>query len=449
MTRALTLLSNQVTLRPALSDSPTADFRLAGVVVGSFLTVMLGWAALAPLDSAARAPGQISVYGHDQVVAHREGGVLAAVDVVEGQHVRAGQVLAQLAPDEVGATAAALRARAIALQAQQARLEAETRGLARIAWPGSFSTLAGDDQAAATAAQQVQQAEFDADLRTLHVQSASAASRAQGLVSQLTAGQGALQSNTREQELLDQQLTGVRTLAAKGFAPQNSLRALERSDAELSSTRAQIEANVAQYHQQIVESNLGAEGARSQFTQAALSALRETEDELSEVAPKLQAASAQLERGTLRAQTDGVVTGLTVFSPGAVVAPGQPLMEIVPANPRLVVNARLAANDTQGLHMGQTAEVRLMASGASSRATLKGKLTELSADSFVDEHTGRTYFTATVTVPESELRRLDGAAGAIRPGVPVEVMLSLQHRTAFEYLFEPLTQSLWRSFRQR
>jgi HlyD family secretion protein len=449
MTDSLSLPTDETAPLTPLSDSPIADLRLAGAVVGGFLAIMLGWATLAQLDSAARAPGRVSVYGHDQIVAHREGGVLARIDVTEGQHVRAGQELAQLAPDEIGAEVAALRSHIILFRAQQARLEAETQGLTHIPWPPLFGNLVGYDLAAATAAIQAQQAQLDVDLRTMRLQSAAASSRAQGLIVEVAAGQGELQSNVREQELLNQQLVGVRSLAAKGFAPQNSLRALERSDAELQSSHDQIQANIAQYRQQITESALTAASVRSQFVQAALTALRQTDEELAEATPKLQAADAQLQRGTLRAQTDGVVTGLSVFSPGAVVPPGQELMEIVPTNPRLVVETKLAAADIEGARVGQQAEVRLAASGG---IILKGTLTELSADSFVDEHTGRAFYTATVTVPETELHRVAGANGdrdILRPGLPVEVMIPIQRRSALDYLLGPLQQSLWRSFRQR
>jgi len=452
MSDSLPLSAGETTPIPSLNDSPLADLRLAGLLVGGFVAVMLGWAAVAQLDSAATAPGQVTVYGHDQIVAHREGGVLATLSVTEGQHVRAGQELAQLAPEEVGANANALHARMISLRAQQARLQSESQGLTQIVWPAQFASLNGADLATATAAMKAQQAQLVADFRTMRLQSAAASSRAQGLVSQVAAGESALQSNATEEALLDQQLTGTRSLAAKGFAPQNALRALERSDAELQSAHEQIEANIAQYRQQIAESGLTAAGVRSQFAQAAVAGLRETEEEIEEVTPKLQAADAQLERGTLRAQTDGVVTGLTVFFPGAVVAPGQQLMEIVPTNPRVVVETKLSANDIQGLHVGQKAQVRLTAPGANNGVILQGVLSELSADSFVDEHTGRAFYTATVTVPQTEMHRFasfGGDGNNLRPGTPVQVMIPTQRRSAVDYLFGPLTQSLWKAFRQR
>jgi HlyD family secretion protein len=432
-------------------DSPKPDLRAALAIVGLLGAVFLSWANLAPLDAAATAAGQIEVSGHNQIVAHREGGVLASVDVVEGQHVRAGQVLAHLAPEDVGAEVSALSAQVVSLQAQQARLLAELQGQASITWPQSFSSLSGDDRTAMQAALRIQQVQFEADLGELRAQSAVSASHAMGLAQQVAGGEGELRSNQREQALLDQQLVGIRALAAKGYAPLNSVRALERSDAELSGAHDQIQANIAQYRDQIAQDALSQRGLHKQFMQVAASGLRDVGDQLSVDLPKLQAAKAQLDRGTLRAQADGVVTGLSVFAPGTVVGPGQVLMQVVPSHPSLVIEARLAANDIRGVHIGQRAQVRVPALGSRGDPILRGAVTDLSADSFMDEHTGRRFYLVTVSVPLSQLKLLDRSDGAdvFRAGMPAQVTIPLRERTALDYLFGPLTQSLGGAFHER
>ena len=435
-----------------VDDDPSREIRNGLIVLGGFVALILGWSAITPLDSAAVAPGQISVSGHSQVVQHREGGVVARVDVVEGQHVRANQVLVELAPEDVGAQVRSLDAEAISLEAQRARLNAELQGLPHIQWPADFATMTGDDLAAAKDAMKSQQAQFDSGVGALHAQQGMAARKAQGLSEQISGSQSQLDSLTRQQTLIDQQLTGVRSLAARGFASQNSIRALERTQADLAGSHGQVAANIADYRQQILESQLQSSTLERQRRESAAASLRETEDQLNTVAPKLEAARLQLARGTLRAQTDGVVTGLSVFTAGSVVEPGQRLMEIVPTRPVLVVEARIAASQIEGVHVGQKSEVRFMSLSARGAPILSGQVTRLSADSFADEKTGLSFYTAEVTVPKSQLdlvSRVRGADSAIRPGVPVAVTIPLQKRTAFEYLFEPLTQALWTSFRQR
>jgi HlyD family secretion protein len=435
-----------------VDDDPSKEIRHGLIVLGVFVALILGWSAITPLDSAAVASGQISVSGHSQIVQHREGGVVARVDVVEGEHVKANQVLMELAPEDVGAQVKSLSAESISLQAQRARLNAELQGSPRIEWPAEFAGMAGDDLAAAKDAMKSQQAQFDSGLGALHAQQGMAQRKAQGLAEQVTGSQSQLESVTRQQTLIDQQLTGVKSLAAKGFASQNSIRALERTAADLAGSRGQFAANIADYRQQILQTQLEASTLERQRREQAANALRETEDQLNTVQPKLEAAKLQLARGTLRAQTDGVVTGLSVFASGSVVEPGQRLMEIVPSRPVLVVDARIAASQIEGVHVGQKGQVRFMSLSARGAPILNGVVTKVSADSFADEKTGISFYTAEVTAPKSELDRvtkLSGADSAIRPGVPVQVTIPLQKRTAFEYLFSPLTQALWTSFRQR
>ena len=432
-------------------DDPGTEIRSGAVIIAVFVGLFVLWAATTPLDAAATASGQISVSGHDQIVQHREGGVVASVDVVEGQHVSAGQVLMELAPEDVGAQARSLRAQMISLEAQRARLTAEVEGKTSIQWPDSFATLTGDDLRTALDATQSQQAQFNAGLGALRAEQAINARKAEGFSQQIAGSQGQLESVTRQQALLDQQLQGVRSLAAKGYASQNTVRNLESTAADLSGSRAQHAADIADFHQQQAEALLESSSLEKQRSQTAASALRETEDQLNDVSPKYEAVRAQLERGTLRAQSDGTVTGLSVFAPGAVVAPGQKLMEVVPSHPTLVVDGRLAAADVEGVRVGRKAEVRLMSLSTRSVPALNGVVTQISADSFVDDRTGQSYYTVQVTVPQSELdlvRKVRDADSGIRPGVPVQVVIPLHKRTAFQYLFDPLTQSLWSSFRR-
>lgn len=433
-------------------DDPTRDIRGGQLIIGGFVGMLLLWAAITPLDAAATASGQITVSGHDQIVQHREGGVVAAIDVVEGQAVKAGQVLVELAPEDVGAQVRAFRAQQISLQAQRARLLAEVENKPTITWPDSFATLSGDDLVTAREAMKSQETQFSAGLAALSAQQATLSRKAAGLRQQIEGGQGQLASLAKQETLLDQQLQGVRALAAKGFASQNSVRVLERNDADLAGARAQQAGNLGDFRQQVAQAALQSRDLEAQRSLASSASLRETEDQLNDITPKLAAVQAQLERGTLRAQSDGQVAGLAVFSPGAVVSPGQKLMEIVPTRRALVVDARLPAADIEGVRPGRAADVRLLSPGARQTPVLKGLVSRLSADSFTDERTGQSYFTVEVTVPQSQLAPLDQASGAdsgIRPGAPASVAIPLRRRNAIDYLFEPFSQALWRSFRQR
>ncbi|HKX21637.1 MAG TPA: HlyD family efflux transporter periplasmic adaptor subunit [Rhizorhapis sp.] len=172
---------------------------------------------------------------------------------------------------------------------------------------------------------------------------------------------------------------------------------------------------------------------------------------LAELLPKYNAAKDQLERTRIRAPATGTVVGLNVFTVGGVIAPGQRLMDVVPDKAMLVIEAKVSPNDADDLVIGQKAEIRFAGLHERELPILAGQVTRLSADSFQDERTGESYYTAEVTVPPAELKIIQDVRGrnfALRSGMPVQVLVPLKKRTALQYAFEPLTQSLWRSFRQ-
>jgi HlyD family secretion protein len=252
--------------------------------------------------------------------------------------------------------------------------------------------------------------------------------------------------------LIGEELQGVKSLAAEGFAPLTRVRSLERNQAELTGQRGQYAASVAQAQEQSGEARLQSLELDKQRAEDISSQLRDVAFQLNEAVPKLSAAKDQLARDQVRAPVDGVVVGLSVFTVGGVISPGQKLMDIVPDHAALVIDARLAPSDADEIHVGQDVEVKFPSLHDRTIPVLKGTLSKLSADSFADEKTGARYFEAEATVPEETLNRLktaDGGRFELKPGLPAEVLIPLRRRTALQYLFEPLTEAVWRSFREK
>jgi HlyD family secretion protein len=179
--------------------------------------------------------------------------------------------------------------------------------------------------------------------------------------------------------------------------------------------------------------------------------LRDTQTRLSEVLPKLVATREQLERAKVRAPATGQVVGLSVFTIGGVVAPGQTLMDIVPDNRKLVIQAQVSPQDADDVYVGQHAQIRFSSVHDRTLPLLTGQVRTISADSFTDEKTGRSYFRSEIEVPPAELRQVRGVLGhgQLRPGLPVEVVLNVRKRTALQYILEPLTMSWWSSLREQ
>jgi len=435
----------------AAEDDPHVEIWFGGAIILAFFVVFLGWAALTPLDAAAYASGQVAVAGHRQEVQHREGGVVRRIDVREGQYVRAGDILVELVGADVAAAEQSLVSQVVGLQAQRARLQAEAAGVPAIQWPGELTGLTGVARLQADKAMAVQQAEFHSRGDDLASHKAVLRQRMGELDEQVDGYRRQLAAALEQQRLIVEELTDVKSLADQGYAPMSQVRALQRSQADLEGRRGELTAQIAQARQQSGEMRLQILQLVADQNQEISKDLRDVEFQLNDLTPRLAAARDQMARTLVRAPTSGTVVGLTVFTVGGVVAPGQRLLDVVPDRTQLVIQAQIAPGNIDGLHVGQTTEVRL---GERDRALpiLRGTLTTLSADSLVNERTGARYFTAEVTIPPSQLAILKAARVAdfeIRPGLPAQVIIPTAKRTALQYILEPLTKTLWRSFRER
>ncbi len=452
-------MSTQIVLPPALGarspshdlGDPTRDIRIGLILAVAFFVVFLGWAAFARLDAAAYAPGVLEVSGQRQTVQHRDGGVVSQIFVREGQRVVRGQLLMRLAAADVRAQERALSAQAIRLLSQRARLEAEESGAARVSPPAEFAALPVEDRDDAAAALRLQQSELVARRATLSAQRGAFQQRSQQSLSQGKGYGTQVVSSVEQLRLIDQQIAALKPLADRGFVSLTRLRELERVRAEMIGQRGQYSASVAQTQSAAQESRINVIEAERTFRERTALDLREVDTRLSDVLPKLAAARDQLARTDVRATATGAVLALTVFTPGGVIGPGQKLMDIVPENAPLRIQARVALDDADDLSVGQSTLIKFPSLHERDLPNLTGRLTRLSADAITDEKTGQSYFTAEVLVPRDQIKLLKDARGQafeLRAGMPVQVLVPLRQRTALSYALEPLVGSFWASFRE-
>jgi HlyD family secretion protein len=182
------------------------------------------------------------------------------------------------------------------------------------------------------------------------------------------------------------------------------------------------------------------------------SQLRDVEFQLNDAQPKLSAARDLFARQEIKAPAGGKVVGLTMYTVGGVIAPGQKIMDIVPDKVALVIEARVSPQDADDIAVGHEVEVKFPSLHDRSVPVLKGTLTKLSADSFIDEKTNNRYFQVEATVPQEVLDRLklaDNGKFELKSGLPAQVLIPLHKRTALQYLIQPLSDSIWRSFREK
>jgi HlyD family secretion protein len=429
------------------AGDPTREIRIGIRVAIAFFVIFLGWAALMPLDAGVHAAGQIAVMGNRQSVQHRDGGVVSAIHVREGQHVRAGDVLVELSTPELKASERALTSDYLTLLAQRARLMAERTGQRSFAAPPEFASIPAEDRELASQALSLQRSEMGARAGSDVAQKSVLGERAGQLREQQGGYVKQRESLKRQQVLIQQELDGLMSVAAKGYASMNRVRQLQRAQADLEGQEAAMTAEYARAGEGIGETRMQSLSVTRSRLESIESDLKDTQAKLSETLPKLVATRQQLQQSQVRSPVTGQVVGLTVFTVGGVVQAGQTLMDVVPDGKELVVRVSVNPGDADDIFIGQPAQVRFVSVHNRSLPLFTGKVRTMSADSFTDEKSGRSFFKADIVVPESELNRVRSVLGngELRPGLPVEAVLTVRKRTALQYMLEPLTGALWRS----
>ena len=443
-------MSEALVLRPhdeVEAGNPSNEVRLGTIIAVAFFVVFLGWLALVPLDSGVHAQGAIAVAGNRQSVQHRDGGVVTAIHVREGQHVRAGDVLVELSAPELRAAERALTSDYLTLLAQRARLLAESGGQRDFAVPAEFASLPAEDRELAQQAIALQRSEMRARAGSDSAQRSVLGQRAGQLVQQQSGYVKQREALERQQQLIQQELDGLMSVAAKGYASMNRVRQLQRAQADLEGQEAAMRAEYARAGEGIGETRMQSLSVTRGRLESIEGDLKDTQSKLSETLPKLVATREQLQRSLVRSPATGQVVGLTVFTIGGVVRPGDTLMEVVPDGRELIIRAQINPADADDVFVGQEAQVRFVTVHNRSLPLFSGTVKTMSADSFSDEKSGRSYFRSEIVVPESEFARVRSALGngELRPGLPVEIVMTVRKRTALQYLLEPLTGVMWRS----
>lgn len=433
------------------ADAPGRDIRLGAAIFVAFFVIFLGWAAFARLDAGAYAQGEVAVSGNRQAVQHREGGVVSALKVAEGDHVVRGQILVELASGELVASERGLTGQVYALLAQRARMTAERDRLGAVPTPPELIGLPSEDQALADEAMRLQRLQFSARRVGRGTETGVLSQRSQQLEQQIAGLERQIASNLEQRRLIVEELDGVRSLAAQGYAPLTRVRALERTAASLEGEEGSLRAQVARAREAIGETRLEMSGVTTRLNEDVAEQLKQVEVQLNELRPRLAETRAQIARNQVRAPATGQVVGLSVFTVGGVIQPGQVLMEIVPDDASQVIVASVSPADIDNLRPGLSTEVKFPGLRDRNPPIIHGRVTRISADRLTSETASgaHPFYRVEIVVPAEEMARLGPSAANIRPGMPVEVVVVTRKRTALQYLFEPLTRSLFRSGSER
>ena len=243
----------------------------------------------------------------------------------------------------------------------------------------------------------------------------------------------------------------MKQLEERGFASKNRIRALERAVEELRGREAALTAEIARAGEGMGETSMQSLSIKRTTIEEVAAELRDTQTRLSDVLPRLVTVRERLRNSELRAPASGKVVGLSVFTVGGVVAPGQTVMEIVPDRRRLVIQAQVSPGDADDVYPGQVAQLRFSSVNDRTLPMLEGKVKTISADRLTDQNSGQSYYVAEIEVAPDQLDRVRASLGQgqLRPGLPVETIMAARKRTALQYLLEPLTAHFWRAMREQ
>jgi membrane fusion protein, type I secretion system len=436
-------------LLPALdvehADRPWPLIR-AGILGSVLLVLAIGiWIALAPLSGAVIGAGIVKVDMNRKTVQHQEGGIVGEILVRDGSKVKAGQTLIMLKDVRVDAGTETVRTQLDAELAKAARLSAQQSGESRISFPPELTERGSDPRVAELLRHET--SVFRVRRESLVNQVALINSQAREARDEIKARSAQMKADDEGLKFQREELAQNRSLAEDGFVSKTRLLVLKREAAQYESRRAEGAAELARAQQKVSDLELRAETLRSQFNQDASNELRQTTATIFELRERLRPAQDAEQRQRITAPIAGEVVDLKVTSVGAVIAPRDALLDIVPENPVLLVEARVRPEDISFVHPDAKADVRLTAFRQRITPTVEGTVSYISADRLVDKTNNAPYYVVHVRVSPEALRKAGDLK--LQAGMPAEVFIQTTARNALQYLLDPILGFLQRSLREQ
>ena len=404
-----------------------------------------GWSVLASLQGAVIAPGQVTVKANLKMVQHLEGGIVAKIHVEEGQRVKAGDILIELNTTKDTANLAALDSNLNELQAAKARLISERDKSPTITYPKDLLARAKTNPDIQTILKgqenlkTARKATLDGQTNQLKQRIEQLNEVVKGLNAQTT-------SKQQQLALIKKELTDLEILKAQGLVPQTRFLALEREKARLEGESGELLANTARTKVQISETESQILQISKESLSNLLAELRQTTTKVNQLKEQRTALADKLTRMKITAPKTGIVHQLAVHTIGGVVAPGDPVLMIVPQQTEMIIAARVAPEDIDQVFKGQIANIRLASFDQRTTPEVNGRVTLVPADATQDQPNTPPYYKVHIELPKYEIARLKGKE--LVSGMTAEVFIQTKARPVFEYLLQPLTDQINRAMRE-
>ena len=426
---------------PSDTRSPA---RLGLWVLGIGFGGALLWAGFAPLDEGVPTQGTVTLDTKRKAVQHPQGGIVREVLVKEGQFVKKDEPLLRLDDAVVQANFEAVRQHYLTMRAMEGRLDAEQRGAAKISFHPDL--LAKDEplikqtidnqQQLFQSRRQAQAADMQAIEESIRGQQAS-----------IQGYEGVLRSRHAQQEFIQEDLKGLRDLVKEGYAPRSKQFEMERMAAESLGSIAELQSNIMRARAAIAEMKMRAIQRTQEYRKEIDSSLSDVRREVQADAEKYKAVSDEMGRTIIRAPAEGQVVGLAVQTVGAVIGPGQKLMDIVPGHEALLLEARISPHMIDRVHPGLETDVRFSSFAHSPSLVVQGKVESVSADLIIEQQpNSMPYYLARVSVTPEGMKELGGRQ--MQAGMPAEVVIKTGERTVLTYLLHPLIKRMAASMKE-
>jgi len=415
------------------------------VLLPIFLS-FVGWAAFAPLNAAAIASGEIVLSSDRKTVQHLEGGLITNIYVKEGEAVEKGQPLIAVQDLAEQARIQALTLELVNSNALIARLSAE-RDLSN---QPEFSNIANAleiDHETVTEFTHMHNGIFNNlrdSIKSLEELSASRKIQIQREIEGLNAQ---LIAKRREAFLVKEELENKKILLEKGIATEVEVNALSRTEAVLDGEVGSLVSSIAKLEQSVLDQDVEIVKAKNERASTMFKELHQALVTSENLKQELVTLRDKRNRSIIRSPVKGLVLGKQVHTIGAVISPGTPLMDIIPQDDDLIIEAKVNPTDIDLVSQGMKAKVQLSAFKAKKVDKLDARVETVSGDLLIDEATGEKYFLTRLRVSDDILATLPNDID-LTPGMPSDVFLIAGERTVANYLLSPILDSLYRSFRE-
>lgn len=428
------------TVKTSLRGPIIAALAIVGVGFGGFLV----WASTAELAGAVMAAGSIAAKGENQTIQHLEGGIVKEIMVTEGDTVVAGQPLVALDPTLVESSLNRAQKLLVTLRTEEIRLLAELSDRETLELPSELTA----DTLDPALKDFVQSKVSEFKLRTLRYRNEVRIleQRLAGLHEEIAGTDAQRVATKKQMALMRDELKDLYYLYQKGLARQDRMFAMQRSEADLEGRDGALQASIGKAKQSIAEIQQQIEKLGHDRRTEAGTKLSEARTRIADTIEQIIAYRSILSRIVVRAPTTGTIVRLNINTVGAVISPGQAVVELLPQNAELVVEARLQPTDIDAVQIGGEANVRLAALNQRTTPVVPSRVTYVSADKLTDKQTQQPYYRVRLSLDLDKLTPRDRAL--LAPGMPAEAFIATSERTMMRYLFRPIEDSFAKAMRE-